>query len=148
MVEKVVGMVGPDVKVRAPLFNLSGDPNLTFHNFMSGVARALGATVEYYDFLTSTAAKFRLEDVVEDINEEHVGVWTTMITNSTPPIPNTPLSAYLDTYMLKKHTLGLSNKKITDIVGYTLKVPDMTENVILDILQKWKDERSWPVFGQ
>ena len=85
---------------------------------------------------------------MEDINEEHVGMWTMMITSSTPPVPNTPLSAYMDLNLLEKHTLGLSNKKITEIVGYTLKVPNMTRTVILDMVQKWKDEGSWPVFDK
>ena len=90
--------------------------------------------------------QFKLEELVEDINEEHVGAWTTMITTSTPPIPNTPLSAYMDLYLLGKHNFGLSNQKITDVVGYTLKVPEMNERVILEMVQKWKDEGSWPVF--
>jgi len=147
MLDKVVGMVGPDVKVKAPLFNLSGDPNLTFNNLMKSTTSAFGTTLEYHDFLTSTAAKFKLEELVEEINEEHVGAWTTMITTSTPPIPNTPLSAYMDLYLLGKHNFGLSNQKITDVVGYTLKVPEMNEGVILEMVQKWKDEGSWPVFG-
>jgi hypothetical protein len=78
MVDKVVGMVGPDVKVKAPLFNLvrffylrlgghtteecprqSGDPNLTFNDLMKTSTEALGTKLEYYDFLTATAAKVR-----------------------------------------------------------------------------------------
>jgi nucleoside-diphosphate-sugar epimerase len=85
MVENVPGMVGPDVKVKAPLFNLSGNPDLTFNDLMKTSTTALGTTLGYHDFLTNTAAKFKLDDLVEDINEEHVGTWTTMITSSTPP---------------------------------------------------------------
>jgi hypothetical protein len=92
-------------------------------------------------------SQFKLEDIVEDINEEHVGTWTTMITNCKPPVPNTPLSAYMDLYLLEKHNFGLSNRKIMDIVGYTLKVPEISEKVIQEMVQKWKDEGSWPMFG-
>lgn len=145
MVGKVVGMVGQKVKVKAPLFNLTSSPTLTYHNLMTIVTGALGTTLGYHDSMTSTAAKFKLEDIVEDINEEHVGAWTTMITNSTPPIPNTPLSAYMDTYLLDKHPFGLSNQKIMDVVGYSPKVPEINEKVILEMVQKWKDEGSWPV---
>lgn len=84
---------------------------------------------------------------MEDINEEHVGTWTTMITSSTPPLPNTPLSAYMDLYLLEKHTIGFSNKKITEVLGYKLQVPELNSEVILDMVQKWKDEGSWPVFS-
>jgi hypothetical protein len=85
---------------------------------------------------------------VEDINEEHVGTWTTMITSSSPPVPNTPLSAYMDLYLLEKHALGLLNNKITEVVGYRLKVPQMNKAVILEMVQKWKDEGSWPMFDK
>lgn len=92
--------------------------------------------------------QFRLEDSVEDINEEHVGAWTKMITNSNPPVSNTPLSAYLDLYLLNKHQLGYSNKKIQDVTGFKLKVPGITEAAIKELIQKWKDEGSWPKFDQ
>lgn len=92
--------------------------------------------------------QFRLEDSVEDINEEHVGAWTQMITTSNPPVPNTPLSAYLDLYLLSKHQFGLSNKKIRDILGFTPKVPGITETAIKELIQKWKEEGTWPLFEQ
>ena len=94
------------------------------------------------------AFEFRLEDSVEDINEEHVGAWTQMITTSNPPVPNTPLSPYLDLYLLSKHQFGLSNKKIQDITGFKPTVPGITEAAIKELIQKWKDEGSWPKFDQ
>lgn len=69
-----------------------------------------------------------------------------MITSSTPPVPNTPLSAYMDLYLLEKHSVGFSNKKIEQIVGYKLQVPEFNTEVVLDMVQKWKDEGSWPLF--
>lgn len=90
--------------------------------------------------------QFRLEDTVEDINEEHVGAWTQMITTSNPPVPNTPLSAYLDLYLLSKHQFGLSNKKIQQVMGFKVKVPGITGAAIEELIQKWKDEGSWPKF--
>jgi len=145
-VGQVEGMVPHNVAVKAPLFNLSGNPDLTYNDLLKTSAAVLGTTHEYHDFFTSTAAKFRLEDSVEDINEEHVGAWTQMITSSNPPVPNTPLSAYLDLYLLNKHQFGLSNKKIQDVTGFKLEVPGITEAAIKELIQKWKDEESWPKF--
>jgi len=69
-----------------------------------------------------------------------------MITTSTPPVPNTPLSAYLDLYLLSKHQFGLSNKKIQEVVGFKPKVPGITEAAIKELIQKWKEEGTWPKF--
>jgi hypothetical protein len=89
--------------------------------------------------------QFKLDDVVEEINEHHVGGWTEMITTSKPPIPNTPLSAYMDNYSLSKHVFALDNGKIKNVVGYKLKRPNFNHATIKEIVEKWKDEGSWPV---
>ena len=83
---------------------------------------------------------------MDEINEQHVGVWTQMLTSSNPPVSNTPLIAYLDLYLLKKHQFGLSNKKIQDVTGFKLKVPGITAAAIKELIQKWKDEGNWPKF--
>ncbi|KAG6854957.1 hypothetical protein C0991_009780 [Blastosporella zonata] len=85
-------------------------------------------------------------DRVEDINEHHVGGWTEMITTSKPPIPNTPLTAYMDSFALSKHVVAFNNKKIKEIMGYKLKHPFFTPEIIKEIVHKWKEEGSWPVF--
>lgn len=88
--------------------------------------------------------QFRLEEAVEDINEAHVGAWAEMITKSNPPCPNTHLSAYMDTFSLSKHVIAFSNAKIRKIVGYKLKQPSMTAENLREIVDKWKEEGSWP----
>lgn len=145
-VSQVEGMVPHNITVKAPLFHLSGNPDLTYNDLLKTIAGVMGTTHEYHDFFTSTAAKFRLEDSVEEINEEHVGAWTQMITTSDPPVPNTPLSAYLDLYLLNKHQFGLSNKRIQEVMGFKPKVAGVTEVAIKELIQKWKDEGSWPKF--
>lgn len=82
--------------------------------------------------------------MVEDINEHHVGAWTEMITKSDPPIPNTPLTAYMDSYALQKHVVAFDNSKIKEVVGYKLRHPEFNHDVIKDIIDKWKAEGSWP----
>lgn len=85
-----------------------------------------------------------MDDVVEEINEAHVGAWTQMITTSDPPIPNTPLSAYMDTYTLSKHMVALSNTKIKEVIGYKLKYPELSHDALKEMVDKWKAEGSWP----
>jgi hypothetical protein len=89
-----------------------------------------------------------LEDVVEEINEAHVSAWSEMITKSNPPCPNTSLSAYMDVFALQKHTVAFTNGKIKRVVGYQLKRPHMTEDVLREIIDKWKAENSWPVLDK
>ena len=86
-----------------------------------------------------------MADVVEDINEHHVGGWTEMVQKSNPPVPNTPLSAYMDAYQLEKHVCAFSNAKIKEVVGYRLKKPTFDHEGIREVVDKWKEEGSWPI---
>ena len=75
----------------------------------------------------------------------HVSAWAEMLQKSTVPCLNTTLTAYMDVYSLQKHTIAFANGKLKRIVGYTLKRPHMTEDVLREIVDKWKTEGSWPV---
>ncbi|ETW85694.1 hypothetical protein HETIRDRAFT_407618 [Heterobasidion irregulare TC 32-1] len=143
-VAEVQGMPPADVKVVAPLFNLVDDNETTLHKAGQTMTSLFGTTFEYYNFVTNTVARFRLEEVVEEINDTHVSAWATMLTTSNPPVPNTHLSAYMDTFSLSKHCMAFSNTKIKKVLGIKLKRPYMTQDVGREIVNKWIDEGSWP----
>lgn len=85
-----------------------------------------------------------MDDNIEDINEHHVSGWTEMIQTSKPPIANTPLSAYMDKFALSKHVVAFNNTKIKEVVGYQLKKPHFDHETLKDVVDKWKEEGSWP----
>lgn len=68
-----------------------------------------------------------------------------MITTSNPPIPNTPLSAYMDTHLLQKHRVCYNNTKIKEVIGYKLKRPQFQKEALVEIVDKWKAEGTWPI---
>jgi hypothetical protein len=90
--------------------------------------------------------QFKLDDVVDEINEHHVGGWTEMITTSNPPVPKTPLSAsaYMDNKSLSRHVVAFNNTKLKNVVGYNLKKPKFDHEAIKEMVDKWKAEGSWP----
>ncbi|KAI0316784.1 NAD-P-binding protein [Amylostereum chailletii] len=163
-VSEVEGMPAAETEIVAPLFNLTDDNDTTLFKAGDSMCRLFGTKFEFHNFVTSTMFRvttpppapralistyvffhqFRLEDVVEEINEAHVGAWAEMITKSNPPCPNTSLSAYMDVFSLQKHTIAFSNSKIKRIVGFNLARPTMTQETLLDIVDKWKAEGSWP----
>jgi len=144
--KKVEGVISPDTKCIAPLFNLEDDSRLTLADMGKLLTSFFGAEFEFYNFLYNIAAKASSDNVVEEINEAHVGEWTRMITTSNPPIPNTPYSAYMDYYRLKKHVIAFDATKLKKVVGYQLKRPHMTNEVLQEIIDKLKAEGSWPNF--
>lgn len=86
-----------------------------------------------------------MDDVVEEVNEHHVGKWTEMLQASNPPIQNCPLTAYMDTQSLTKHNLAYNNTKIKEVVQYKLKRPQFTQELLKDIVDKFKADGIWPI---
>ena len=84
------------------------------------------------------------EGVIEDINEEHVGAWVEMMQASNPPVTKTPLSAYMDESILQKMTIAYSANKIKNVVGLQLKRPKFEQAHLQEMVNKWKEEGSWP----
>lgn len=89
-----------------------------------------------------------MDDVVEEINEMHVSGWVEMLQESNPPITNTPVSAYMDSYSLSKRVYAASNAKIKNIVGYKLIRPKFDHDAIKEIVDSWKAEGHWPVLDR
>ncbi|KAI0080603.1 hypothetical protein K474DRAFT_1657758 [Panus rudis PR-1116 ss-1] len=142
--KEVEGMVPPTTTVIAPLFNLEDDSNVTMAELGKIVTSFFGTSFEFYDFVTNTIAKFKLEDVIEEINETHVGAWSEMITTSTPPVPKTHYTAYMDIYQLKKHVIAFNADKLKHITNYKLRRPQINQETIGEIIEKLKAEGTWP----
>ncbi|KAH9484181.1 hypothetical protein JR316_0003661 [Psilocybe cubensis] len=141
-VKEVQGMTPPEQTPIAPLFNLVDDSKSTLVSTGKTISSFFGTTFEFFNIVESTV--FKLMDDLEDINEHHVEGWTEMLTESVPPITNTPLSAYMDKYTLDKHTVSFDNTKIKQVLGYQLLRPEFNHDNIKEVVDKWKAEGCWP----
>ena len=90
------------------------------------------------------APQFKLEDMVEDINESHVTHWTQMLSASTPPVINTPFTAYMDLYQLKRHVVAFNAQKLKEVVGYQLRRPVINQETVKELVDKLTAEGTWP----
>jgi len=142
--KEVEGMPPHNQTLVAPLFNLVDESNSTLLSIGQAVTSFFGTTFEFFSIVESTMLKLA-DDSVEDINEHHVVGWTEMLQNSKPPIPNTPLSAYMDKYTLDKHVVAFNNTKIKEVVGYKLRKPYFNHETVKETVDKWKNEGSWPI---
>lgn len=67
-----------------------------------------------------------------------------MITKANPPVPNTPLSAYMDESTLSKMTIAFNADKLKNVVSYQLKYPKFDRASLQEVVDKWKAEGIWP----
>ncbi|KAJ8595611.1 hypothetical protein M405DRAFT_806987 [Rhizopogon salebrosus TDB-379] len=143
-VKAIEGACPPDVQPIAPIFNLVDDSEMTMAKGGSMITEFFGTTFEFYSFFENAVAKLKLDDIVEEINEHHVGTWTEMLQTSNPPIVQTPLNAYMDSWALSRRKLAYNNNKIKNVLGYKLNRPQFTHDELREVVDKWKAEGSWP----
>ncbi|KIL69580.1 hypothetical protein M378DRAFT_190009 [Amanita muscaria Koide BX008] len=143
-IKDVEGTPAHSQTIIAPVFNVVDDSDNTALSTGETLTSFFGTTFEFFNLVETTMLKLK-DDTVEEINEHHVSAWTQMVTNSNPPILNTPLTAYLDKFALEKHNVAFSNKKIKEIVGYKLKRPHFSHDTVKETVEKWKTEGTWPI---
>lgn len=51
----------------------------------------------------------------------------------------------MDTQSLTKHNLAYNNTKIKEVVQYKLKRPQFTQELLKDIVDKFKADGIWPI---
>lgn len=86
----------------------------------------------------------KIEEALEEINETHVEAWTQVITKSNPPVPNTPLSPYMEEFMLEKRSFAFKGGKIQRVLGYKLRHPKFGVETIRGMINSFKEEGIWP----
>jgi len=128
----------------APYFNVvdDTDTNLTLTGGI--IAEVFGIKFSFYGILASVAVKWDFEGMVEDINEEHMKPWTEIILTSNPPVPNTPLTAFVDAHNLAKYSIAYSNEKIKRVLGFTLRHPKFTADEVRAVIDSFREEGTWP----
>ena len=68
-----------------------------------------------------------------------------MLQASDPPINGmTPVTAYMDESTLAKVSVAFSSDKIKKLLGYELKHPQFRKEDLKVVVDRWKEEGSWP----
>lgn len=82
--------------------------------------------------------------MAQDVNNRHAEAWSDLIENSDPPVPNTPLTPYIDLHKFERRGVALSNAKIKRVLGIVLRHPAFDDNEVLDVVDSFIEEGTWP----
>ncbi|KDQ13201.1 hypothetical protein BOTBODRAFT_56260 [Botryobasidium botryosum FD-172 SS1] len=145
-VKDVEGVPAPEDVPVAPLFNLVDDSDSTQSSMGQVIANVFGIKFGFHGLVASTMMKldFRVEEMIGDVNEKHMEAWTMLIHKSDPPVPNTPLTAYVEAHMLAKYSVAYAGKKIKEVVGFELARPKFDEDAVREVVGSFREEGTWP----
>jgi len=143
-IQDVKGAPDPKAKLTAPLFNLVDDTDTTLGTISSVMGATFNIKTSFHGLLHNTMAQMKTEEVLEEINETHMESWTRVITTADPPVPNTPLTPYIEAYMLEKRSFAYKGGKFQRVVGYQLQHPKFGQETIKGMIASFKEDGTWP----
>ena len=136
------------------------DTDTTLQTISSVISTTFGIKTGFHGILHNTIAQVRYylvggkynllrmqmktEDVLEEINETHMEAWTTVITHADPPVPNTPLTPYIEAYMLEKRSFAYKGGKLQRVIGYKLQHPKFGQETINSMIASFREDGTWP----
>ncbi|KAH9599187.1 hypothetical protein LSM04_008906 [Trypanosoma melophagium] len=84
--------------------------------------------------IMSNLASCKLEELVEEANDGHMGPWSTMLKNHN--IDVTPLNPYLEPELLYNNPLAVDGLKLREL-GFQCSCPKLTKELLEDSLEYW-----------
>lgn len=119
---------------RGEIYHLGDKGDTTQGKIGDIICDLFNIEINYLGFLASNAAKFNIEDVVEDINEKHMMPWGQACTNEG--IFNTPLTPYLEQELLMNKQLCVDGSKI-ETTGYRYEKPFISKQLLKEVLDDY-----------
>lgn len=132
-------------KLAVPIFNLVDKGNTKQEIIVPRVKEIIGINVGFINTLISQFAKFNLESVVDDLNEETLGPWADLCAKG-PALAGgvNPLTPYFETELLKDHDLSLDGTLFEKCTGFKHEFPIMTIETQKAAIESWKRMGWWP----
>ena len=95
--------------------------------------------------LISNFAKFNLDSVVDDVNDDVLQPWAEMMKKAgVDHGQGSPLSPFMEKEFLKDSNLCLNNKKAKEVLGWKIEREVLTEESLREIIASYERVRWWP----
>jgi nucleoside-diphosphate-sugar epimerase len=126
------------------VYNLVDDGDTTQGSVNAVIEELFRVETGFYGTMTSTFAQYKLEDLVEDANEELTTGWSDLCRATN--IQDSPLSPIIDKELLTNHHLALDGSKIK-ATGFQCSCPKLTTALVRDSIKYWTDLRMLPALA-
>ncbi|XP_067631566.1 uncharacterized protein [Eurosta solidaginis] len=123
------------------IYNVVDDAESTQGTISDILSEIFSIKVDYFGVMMSNLAKMSLSDTVSEVNDKLMTPWAEICQKDG--INNTPLTPYLDEEQLYHKHLYLDNTKLKNL-GYVLKVPKLTRNYIIEIIDDYIEQKLFP----
>lgn len=126
-----------------PTFNIV-DHGVTTQGTMADlVADIFSIETGFQGQLVSTFARLNMESVVDDVNDEVLSPWGTMLEEAGITRPG-PLTPFMEKELLKDTDLSMDGGRFEEVVGFKYEKPAMTKELLEEVIESYKKMNWWP----
>ncbi|MCJ1397006.1 hypothetical protein MMC11_000198 [Xylographa trunciseda] len=97
----------------------------------------------FQNSLISTFAKFNLESVVDDVNEEMLQPWADLLSEKGIKRQG-PIGPYMEKELLRDNDLCLNGDRAMRILGWRAQVAKMDVEGVRKVVESYKSQNWWP----
>ena len=126
-------------------FNLVDDGDTSQQTLATIIQGIFDINTGFQGSVISQFAKFNLDNVVDDVNEDILQPWADLIKASGADRgQGSPLSPFMEKELLRDSDLCLDASKAHKTLGWTCQVPRLTEEGLRDVLASYERVGWWP----
>ena len=126
-------------------FNIVDDGDTRQETLSTIVSKIFKIETGFQGTFVSRFAKFNLDSVVDDVNEDILQPWADMLKQKgLDGGQGSPLTPFMEKELLKDHGLCLDGKKARETLGWKAERPRLTEEGVQEILTSYERMKWWP----
>ena len=132
-------LAGPSGRI----FNIADNGDTTQLMLSQIIARIFNITTGFQNSLISAFAKFNLESVVDDVNEEVLQPWADLLAAKGITRAG-PIGPFMEKELLKDCDLCLDKGKAERVLGWRCEVEKLSEDGVRGVVESYKRMGWWP----
>lgn len=134
--------LSPGTSLAVPIFNIVDKGDTRQEVIVEMTRGVFNIKVGFINALISQFAKFNLDSVIDDLNEETLQPWADLC--AANGIKPGPLSPYFEKDFLKDNDLSMDGTLFEKCTGFKHETPKMSKDQMLAMIDSWKRLGWWP----
>ncbi|KAF2400420.1 NAD(P)-binding protein [Trichodelitschia bisporula] len=127
----------------APVFNIADQGNTAQGTMADIITQIFNIPTNFQNPVMATIAKFCLDSVVDDVNDETLDPWAEL-QEAAGITKATPLGPYMEKDLLKNLDLSLDPSAFVRETGFQYQHPKLTKEEIEAVIESYRSMNWWP----
>ncbi|GAA6021893.1 hypothetical protein JCM10207_004536 [Rhodosporidiobolus poonsookiae] len=131
--------------VKAVVFNASDDGRTRARDVARAVEQVVpGVKTGFHGAVINKFAKMNLDEAVEDANDKHLDLYTSLLSSLPPSSSPSPLSPQVPADFLAPHPLALDNAQLKKLTGWAPRFAKLDVDEARRAKEGFRNEGTWP----